>query len=301
MKKRGIGFRRKVNSTSLAPTNWKNFLRSSENKTELFRFLSTEIHKHSHGEIISAFNNTITNNIEEVMLFLCHTNQEEADTHVFLHVKEMAVKGFHKVMIRTVDTDLVILVISMFEDLGLEQLWLDFGSGKQRMFLPIHEMHLEEIKRLGLCFFFCFTGCDQVSFFAHVSKKTAWKIWELFPGVSEAFASLSDQPTEAAIEKAMSVLERFVILLYHRTSNCLVVNECRRELFSNGRSCDNIPPTYAALLQHVRIAAFIAGHVWANSLIPMQNLLILQSGDGKMMENRIGLIFWKPRVVSDNL
>ena len=206
------------------------------------------------------------------MSFLCPTNEEEADTRVFLHVRDMAAKGFHRVMIRTMDTDLLILAISLFEDLGLEQLWMDFGSGKHRVFLPIHEMHLGEIKRLSLRFFFCFTGCDQVSFFAHVSKKTAWKIWELFPDVSEAFASLSDQPTEADIEKAMPALERLVILLYHRTSNCLAVNECRRELFSNGRSCDNIPPTHTAFLQHVRIAVFIAGHVWAKSLIPMQNL-----------------------------
>lgn len=270
--KRGPGLRRKVHSTSVAPTNWKSFLRSSENKTELFRFLSTEISKHSHGEIISAFDNTVTCTVEEETALLCPTNHEEGDTRVFLHVKDMAAKGFRRVMIRTVDTDVLVLAISLFEDLGVTQLWIDFGSGKHRVFLPIHDMDLEEIKRIGLRFFYCFTGCDQVSFFAHVSKKTAWKVWEVFPSVSEAFASLSNQPTEAAIEEALPILERFVVLLYHRTSNCTSVNECRRELFCNGRACDNIPPTQAALLQHVKRAAFISGHVWAKSLLPMQDL-----------------------------
>ena len=46
-------------------------------------------------------------------------------------------------MIRTVDTDVFLLSISLYDDLNLEQLWIDFGSGKQRCFLPIHDMVLE--------------------------------------------------------------------------------------------------------------------------------------------------------------
>ena len=175
-------------------------------------------------------------------------------------------------MIRTVDTDVLVLAISLFNDFGVTQLWIDFGSGKHRIFLPIHEMCIDEIKRMGLRFFYCFTGCDQVSFLANVSKKTAWKIWEIFPNVNKAFATLSNRPTDNDIDEAMPIIERVVILLYHRTSNCTSVNECRRELFCNGRTCDNIPPTPAALLQHVKRAAYMAGYVWANALYPTQEL-----------------------------
>ena len=79
-------------------------------------------------------------------------------------------------MIRTVDTDVFLLSISLYDDLNLEQFWIDFGSGKQRCFLPIHDMVLDPTKRVGLRFFFAFTGCDQVSFFAHISKATLWKV-----------------------------------------------------------------------------------------------------------------------------
>ena len=95
-------------------------------------------------------------------------------------------------IIQTVDTDVLMLSISLFDDLKPHELWVDFGSGEHGCYLPIHEMILDLVRRTGLSIFFAFTGCDQVSFFAHVSKATAWKIWNVFPEETEAFAKLSD-------------------------------------------------------------------------------------------------------------
>ncbi len=53
----------------------------------------------------------------------------------------------------------------------------------------------------------------------------------------------------------MTIIERFVILLYDRTSDLLNVKEARREMFGNKqRSIVNCPPTLEALKQHVRRA-----------------------------------------------
>ena len=73
--KRGSGIRRKVNSNSVTPTNWKEFLRSSANKTELFRFLSL-----SCGNIICAYDDTVTN-LNNTM-YLSPSDHEEPDTRV---------------------------------------------------------------------------------------------------------------------------------------------------------------------------------------------------------------------------
>ena len=44
-------------------------------------------------------------------------------------------------------------------------------------------------------------------------------------------------------------------------------------MFSQGtRSIESIPPTQAALAQHVRRAAYQAGHVWGRTLDPIQEL-----------------------------
>ena len=99
------------------------------------------------------------------------------------------------------------LSISLYDDLDLEQLWIDFGSGKQRCILPIHLMVLNPLKLDGLWFFFAFTVYDQVSFFAQVTKTTAWKVRSLFPAVNESFAKLSYRPTDDDIAKSMPLLE----------------------------------------------------------------------------------------------
>ncbi len=270
--KRGTGIRRKVTSTSIAPSDWRGFLRVNENKVELFKFLSLEISELCNGAIISAFDITVTSASTKDITLISPTDHEEADTRLFLHVKDMGTEGHKRVMIRTVDTDVLMLSISLYDDLKLEQLWIDFGSGKQRCYLPIHDMILDPVKRAGLRFFFAFTGCDQVSFFAHVSKATAWKIWTLFPDVTEVFVKLSNQPSDEDIAEFMPLLERFVVLLYKRTSNCSDVNSCRRELFCDGRAIDNIPPTREALLQHVRRSVYFGGYVWGSSLSPIMDL-----------------------------
>ena len=54
-------------------------------------------------------------------------------------------------------------------------------------------------------------------------------------------------------DPVMSVVERFVVLLYDRTSDQVSVNNARKLLFTQtSRSLDNLPPTQAALLQHIK-------------------------------------------------
>ena len=99
--------------------------------------------------------------------------------------------------------------------------------------------------------FHTFTGCDTVSCFAGRGKKTAFTVWKSYPAVTDAFLQLATTPTPLVSEACMIYLERFVILLYDRTSNKANVNEARKQLFAQkGRAYDAIPPTRAALLQH---------------------------------------------------
>ena len=50
-------------------------------------------------------------------------------------------------------------------------------------------------------------------------------------------------------------IERYVVVLYDKTSSLSFVNEAREGLFCHkSRSIDNIPPTQDTLLQHTRFA-----------------------------------------------
>ena len=74
------------------------------------------------------------------------------------------------------------------------------------------------------------------------------------------------------LEESLPIIERFTVLLYNSTSNCLTTNECRKDLFCKGRSIDSIPPTSAALSKHVLRSSYIAGYVWGQSIIANQVL-----------------------------
>ena len=59
-----------------------------------------------------------------------------------------------------------------------------------------------------------------------------------------------------------------MILFYDRTSGDIHIDQCRKHLFSSkGRSLEAIPPTKGALEQHIKRAAYQAGHIWGQSLI----------------------------------
>ena len=69
-------------------------------------------------------------------------------------------------------------------------------------------------------------------------------------------------------EDATQTIERFVILLYDRTSTSTDVNKARCKLFAMKNNVQLIPPTSAALKQHVRRALYQDGHVWGQALLP---------------------------------
>ena len=66
----------------------------------------------------------------------------------------------------------------------------------------------------------------------------------------------------------MEAIERFVVIMYDCTSAIQNVNDARQKLFAQqGRLLENIPPTSAALRQHLLRAVFQAGYVWGQSLV----------------------------------
>ena len=174
-------------------------------------------------------------------------------------------------MLRTVDTDVVVLCTSLFEQMNLTELWILFGTGKTRRLIPAHTIAqtLGPQKAMSLLMFHAFTGCDQTSFFLNRGKKTAWNTVKVFTEVVDAFESLSKvPPSEQQLKDQMPIIERFVVLMYDRTSSCESVDDARRGMFTQkGRSIELIPPTSAALFQHAKRAVFQAAYVWGQSLL----------------------------------
>ena len=57
---------------------------------------------------------------------------------------------------------------------------------------------------------------------------------------------------EQVTDEDVSVIERFVILMYSRTSQFHNVNAARKQMFLYGnRQIDKVPPSHNALYQHI--------------------------------------------------
>ena len=187
--KRGTGIQRKVVGSSRLPGSWNNVLRLDNNKTELFEFLAT------HIEMTEAANRIVATKGENVVSYMAITMEglspcthEEAGMRLFIHARDVASEGCKNVIIKSTDTDVVVIGVTLFNDLNVEYLWIAFSRGKSFRRVPIHEISLSLGPRAkALTFFHSFTGCDTVSAFRGKVKKSAWQVWSVFEEATEVF------------------------------------------------------------------------------------------------------------------
>ena len=186
---------------------------------------------------------------------------------MILHVADAVNDSFQKILLRTVDTDVLVLAVAAASKLKIQELWVAFGAAKHFRYIPAHEIaaSLGPTKSQALPIFHAYTGCDTVSSFNTKGKKTAWETWKTYEGVTSTFLALSKGPSQIS-DDSFAVLERFTILLYDRTSTLVNIDQARQEMFARkGRTMDAIPPTRAALLQHIKRTVYQGGHCWGNA------------------------------------
>ena len=99
-------------------------------------------------------------------------------------------------MVRTVDTDVVVIVVAKLQYIFLPKLWIEFAVGKHLKYFPAHDMirSTGEEKSQALLAFHASAGCAQTSPFAHYGKRTAWEAWGATDDVMAAFQALSNAP-----------------------------------------------------------------------------------------------------------
>ena len=122
--KTGAGICKRDSSHGKLPGNWKHFLRNVGNKYGsragvCFQARRRQCHSTHHiGLCVSYIDRQNT----DVFQPCAH---EETDTRMILHVKDATNCGFKSVMIRTVDTDVVMLNVAHFQGLpNIEQTWI---------------------------------------------------------------------------------------------------------------------------------------------------------------------------------
>ena len=131
-------------------------------------------------------------------------------------------------------------------------LWslLDYSTLFTKYFQYIHIyticINLGVEKYKALPGFHAYTGCDTTSQFRSKGKKSCWEAWKVYPEVTEAFIKMVVQPIKPLEITCtlFELLERFICILYDKTTSVVMVNDLRKKLFSRGSlSMENIPPS----------------------------------------------------------
>ena len=157
---------------------------------------------------------------------------------------------------------MVVLAIAVSIVLQHCDIWVAFGNGSKLRFIPCHLIaaKLGNDGSWGLLLMHALSGCDTVSAFHGIGKKTAWAVWCSIPHLATVFSRLAHAPSQVSPDD-LNVIERYGVLLYQRTSSLSHVNGARKQLFAQNRKMENIPPTLHAIEQHVKRVVYQAGHM----------------------------------------
>ena len=138
---------------------------------------------------------------------MANSDHEEADTRIVLHVHDSLERGSRKIMIRTVDADVIVILIGHFYSIVDHypdaDLWVAFGTGKHFRYYHLNTICGRLGREQSWCLppFHAFTG--------------AWATWSIYPEVSEAFVFMLENifAQTDCISHFFLLLERFTVLL----------------------------------------------------------------------------------------
>jgi hypothetical protein len=234
--------------------------------------------------------------------------QEEADTRMILHAMhanrafaDLNAKG--TVVIKSSDTDVLVLALHYFPQMDhIDQMWIETGvitaATDLRRYIPVHQLcgtlSSEFCQILPAAH--ALTGCDSVSSFFWIGKKTVFKVLitkgaRLFSDLCFLSADDVGQATDAA--------RKFVSTLYDQDGKLQKyhedLNELRMKLATTkDKSLSQLPPCEDSFRQHVQRASWQT-KVWMSSHLARPDL---GSPDGhgwrKEDENLLPVFFEGP-------
>eukprot|EP00745_Piridium_sociabile_P034704 TRINITY_DN5991_c0_g1_i13.p1 TRINITY_DN5991_c0_g1~~TRINITY_DN5991_c0_g1_i13.p1 ORF type:complete len:843 (-),score=177.10 TRINITY_DN5991_c0_g1_i13:511-3039(-) len=277
--KRGTGTRQRVSGTAKIPGNWQTFLANSDNKKELFSFLSKKV---TEGQFPDDKDVYITAGDQVNHLGnsppMDQCNHEEADTRVLVHLLH-ALQTSSVGMVHTGDTDVVILLSNFNHIMALNpnaEIWISFKAGKTTRMISLNTIatNLGTTTCKAMALFHAFTGSDSTSSFKFKGKRYCCKFMHEVPSLMEEFATIVDTPFQIS-PRLKEVATNFVCRLYSNESNeDNDVDMVRMRVFSQKtRDVERIPPTSDALDQHLKRSVFQAS-IWTTaqrSMMPVNN------------------------------
>ena len=129
----GAGVRRRVAANNQLPRNWKEFLRVDKNRHKRFKFLaeSSSSLKVEKQVILTYRKQVLTTLPCNDISSLAPCSHEEADTRMLLHIQDALQEGHKKILLCTVDTDVLVLAVALRQQVSEGEhleIWVAFGT-----------------------------------------------------------------------------------------------------------------------------------------------------------------------------
>ena len=276
---RGVGSRMIFEQEDALPADIDSFLKNDGNKTELNKLISQLAARPTtwtwDGEVVVTYGKRVmsrSDGVQDIMRWIDGVH-EEADNRMIVHIVDMIRKSIINIKIRTVDTDVIVIILAFMPQLiGLDEnvkIWVDFGTGDHRrlIFINVSFETLGESLCLALLFYHCSTGCDSTCSFYRKTKKFWFELWMKHPSqgdVTSAFQQLSWLPSETIVRANLGIIEKFVMSAFSSDVHAgNTINETRYSIFlsSTSNNLREIPPCKDALEHHVLRSAYQAGWI----------------------------------------
>ena len=215
-----------------------------------------------HGSNCSRFTTNDAVTVTEQLIPGLSCSAEEVDTRMFLHVNHAANTGASRIVIRSPDSDVLVIGCSVAHQIPAEII-LQTGTKNQRRCISMTAIacSLGEDVCKALPGLHAFPGCDSTSAFFDQGKSTAFELVK--NGTWHAMQELGCQTTEL-----LRLCEEFTSKMYSKKVFANGVNDLRYKLWVQNPSNDSmlLPPTIDALSHHVNRTNYQA-LLWRNAMI----------------------------------
>ncbi|KAF1383684.1 hypothetical protein PFLUV_G00134400 [Perca fluviatilis] len=184
------------------------------------------------------------------------TTQEEADTRLLLHCAHAADYS-RNIIIRSPDTDVFVLALAFYKDIGAH-LYFQTGKGGNSRTVEVQKIHnqLGAIVCDALIGLHCFTGCDTVSSLYGIGKVKAMKA--LLSNQEHCNTFQRIDTTFTVTPDLYEAVEAFTCELYD-VKDVKSVNQARWHMFRSGKCLErSLPPNQDSLQQHIQRANYQA-------------------------------------------
>ena len=297
--KRGISNQYLVGGPSTTvPREYQQFLTNPKNKEQLISLLLSEwktdkYARKLHNKVVffvqavevyslssSDGKTTTLRNVERL-----YSSHEEADPRIILHSIDAADQEQGPILVSSPDTDVFILLIHFFEDIG-SSVYFETGTGDKKRIIDVGKVYTkigrETAKALpGI---HATTGSDTTSAFVRKGKIKPMQLMMKDAEVMAAYAEMGewdDLPPNIA-----SIIEGHICKLYGAKDDTTDINGVRYKKFiesyspknalidcNTGKDVSLLPPCHSELMQHFKRANYQC-RIWrqANKQYPsLQN------------------------------